>query len=195
MVDIALATGHYSVACRGDLHRALALFDAHHSGAAEEGAGGDRNGGGSVSATAWGLDLILAADTFIYVGGLGAVFRQARRCLRPRGLLAFSVEDLDKSPMRVARPPGDAAGTAHGHGHGHGSAPADGATDADGELVGAVPGWGAQLLSSARFAHAHAYIAALAEAHGFREAAGREGVLRNEGGVALPGRLYVLERT
>lgn len=38
------------------------------------------------------LDVVLAADVFIYVGDLDAVFRMAARALRPAGLLAFSVE-------------------------------------------------------------------------------------------------------
>lgn len=40
-------------------------------------------------------DLILAADVFIYVGGLAPVFAAARRVLRPGGLLAFTTEVMD----------------------------------------------------------------------------------------------------
>ncbi|MFO0804074.1 MAG: methyltransferase domain-containing protein [Gemmataceae bacterium] len=40
-------------------------------------------------------DLILAADVFIYVGGLAPVFAAARRVLRPDGLLAFTAEVMD----------------------------------------------------------------------------------------------------
>ena len=45
-----------------------------------------------LAGTALRLDLILAADVFIYVGGLAAVFRSARRILEPGGCLAFTVE-------------------------------------------------------------------------------------------------------
>ena len=45
-----------------------------------------------LAATAVRLDLILAADVFIYVGDLAAVFRSARRILEPGGCLAFTVE-------------------------------------------------------------------------------------------------------
>ncbi len=45
-----------------------------------------------LAATALRSDLILAADVFIYVGDLAAVFRSARRILEPGGCLAFSVE-------------------------------------------------------------------------------------------------------
>jgi predicted TPR repeat methyltransferase/Fe-S-cluster containining protein len=39
-----------------------------------------------------GLDVVLAADVFIYVGDLAVVFEAAAKALRPAGLLAFSVE-------------------------------------------------------------------------------------------------------
>ena len=45
-----------------------------------------------LAATALRPDLILAADVFIYVGDLAAVFRSARRILQPGGCLAFTVE-------------------------------------------------------------------------------------------------------
>ncbi len=39
-----------------------------------------------------GVDLILAADVFVYVGELTAVFQAATAALRPGGILVFSVE-------------------------------------------------------------------------------------------------------
>ncbi|MET0918965.1 MAG: tetratricopeptide repeat protein [Burkholderiales bacterium] len=45
-----------------------------------------------LAVTASRLDLILAADVFVYVGDLAAVFRSARRILEPGGCLAFTVE-------------------------------------------------------------------------------------------------------
>jgi predicted TPR repeat methyltransferase len=45
-----------------------------------------------LATTALRPDLILAADVFIYVGDLAAVFRSARRILEPGGCLAFTVE-------------------------------------------------------------------------------------------------------
>lgn len=38
------------------------------------------------------FDLIVAADVFIYIGKLDAIFRESSRLLRPNGLFAFSVE-------------------------------------------------------------------------------------------------------
>ena len=42
-----------------------------------------------------GWDLMIAADTFPYLGDLAAVFAGARRALRPGGLFAFSTEACD----------------------------------------------------------------------------------------------------
>jgi predicted TPR repeat methyltransferase len=44
------------------------------------------------------LDVITAADVFIYVGKLDAVIAAARRVLRPGGLLGFSAEALEETP-------------------------------------------------------------------------------------------------
>ena len=41
------------------------------------------------------VDLILAADVFIYVGRLDEVIESAARALRPAGLFAFTIESLD----------------------------------------------------------------------------------------------------
>lgn len=49
-------------------------------------------------------DLLLAADVFIYVGALGAVFRGAARVLQPGGLFCFSLEAADDAQDFVLRP-------------------------------------------------------------------------------------------
>lgn len=43
-------------------------------------------------------DAITAADVFIYIGKLDEVVEQARRLLRPKGLIAFSIEVLQPVP-------------------------------------------------------------------------------------------------
>lgn len=53
-------------------------------------------------------DLIVAADTFVYVGKLDAVVGEARRLLAAGGLFAFSVEALEALPD--AAPDTDATG-------------------------------------------------------------------------------------
>jgi hypothetical protein len=72
-------------------------------------------------------------------------------------------------------------------------APAAESWTEDDELVGAVPGWGGQLLTSARFAHSHAYIAALAAHCGFEIVSVRSLPLRLEGTVQLNGLFYLLK--
>jgi predicted TPR repeat methyltransferase len=41
------------------------------------------------------FDLVLAADVFIYVGGLDKIIHEVRRVLRPGGVFAFSAEQLE----------------------------------------------------------------------------------------------------
>jgi predicted TPR repeat methyltransferase len=44
---------------------------------------------------------VLAADVFIYIGDLAAVFAAVARVLAPRGLFAFSVEGLEEGTYRL----------------------------------------------------------------------------------------------
>ena len=223
MVNIAAATGYYHAVSRGDLLDALAVFATPDGGNNDSNqlpdatvslpdatvrVNGDDNDTRACPSSGCLLHLILAADTFIYVGALGAVFALARRCLAPSGLLVFSIEDLDASPMRmrmtaVERPPSTStlppSPTLPSPLHAADNnavinpLPAPEVEWVDGEPVGAVPGWGAQLLSSARFAHSHAYIQLHAKGHGYTIKACREVVLRTEETVPLQGRMYVLE--
>ena len=209
MVGITRRTGFYHALACCDLHDAMGVF-ARDGDAAGASRGDDQVAAGSLRASKAmpgvlsaappgsaahvkyeGLDLIIAADTFIYVGALGAALAGARRALRPSsGLLLFSTEDLDVSPMRLDPNPssdhpsldldpspegGGAASLLH-----------------DDDIPGAVPGWGAQLLSSARFAHSHAYVKRLAARHGYTLEASRQIVLRTEVTVPLGGRIYLL---
>jgi len=48
-------------------------------------------------------DLVISADTFIYVGKLDDVVREVKRLLRPGGFFAFSVEALEASLTVAAR--------------------------------------------------------------------------------------------
>jgi predicted TPR repeat methyltransferase len=161
---------------------------------------------GSIDNAKIGMDMVVAADTFIYVGALGEVFQLVRNALRSAedtlsgnhtemgggGLFVFTTEDLEQSPMRV-QPLGKPDHTSTQSG-GH-------ATDAAGktqlneaEIPGAVPGWGAQLLTSARFAHSDRYIRALCEKHGFCVLCHERIVLRTEETVPLPGNIYILQK-
>jgi predicted TPR repeat methyltransferase len=51
-------------------------------------------------------DLILAADVFIYVGGLDQVFKAIGAALKPGGLFAFSIEVEEQGDDFVLRPTG-----------------------------------------------------------------------------------------
>jgi predicted TPR repeat methyltransferase len=180
---------------------------------------------GSVDSTL--LDMIIVADTFIYVGALGSVFVQIKQSLKKHGLFLFSIEDLDSSPMKI-----DATSDER-------TVRSDARTNStfidnnnnstnnnnnnnniidntnnnisneenssnkvrnnrvismiDNEIDGAVPGWGGQLLKSARFAHSNSYIETLAEIHGFQILKMKIVVLRTEETIPLYGRLYVLQ--
>lgn len=73
MLDVARAKGLYTELVCDDLVAALKPMDA---------------------AT---CDLLLSADTLMYVGALEAFFEQAARVVRPGGLLAFSVESAERA--------------------------------------------------------------------------------------------------
>ena len=48
-----------------------------------------------------GYDLIVSADTFIYIGKLDGIFAAARRALTDRGLFVFSVEHLEDGDFKL----------------------------------------------------------------------------------------------
>ena len=124
------------------------------------------------------LDMIVVADTFIYLGPLVSFFEAGRRALKPNGLLIFSVEDVEKSTMRV---PGL-------------EIPREVATDAaaeERELDTAVPGWGGELLSSSRYAHYWGYVHALCRKYQFCVLAEQLVTLRTESTLEIIGRMFI----
>lgn len=52
-------------------------------------------------APAASIDLVVAADVFIYVGALEAAFREVARILRPSGLMAFSTEECSDTDFTL----------------------------------------------------------------------------------------------
>lgn len=129
------------------------------------------------------LDMVIAADTFVYLGALGEIFARTRDILRIGGLFAFSTEDLENSPMRmddISRNDG-----------------ADGeiaTNESEFEISGAVPGWGACLLRSARFGHSNRYIEALCHKYHFQVVRHEVRTLRTEETVPLQGNMFLLQR-
>lgn len=169
---------------------------------------------GSTDSTS--LDMIIVADTFIYVGTLGAVFVQIKQSLKKNGLFLFSIEDLDSSPMKIDATSDERTVDVNVSTNNklidinnadeniNNIVKFDGMNKTeqidskdlkitDYEIDGAVPGWGGQLLKSARFAHSNSYIQILAEIHGFQILEMKIVILRTEETIPLYGRLYVLQ--
>lgn len=122
------------------------------------------------------LDLVIAADTFIYVGGLGEMFHLINQTLRNDGYFAFSTEDLDDSRMKVA------------------TELDNGIISDEYDIPGAVPGWGVQLLRSARFGHSHQYISQLSDKFNFKIVQHEKSILRREEGDVISGNMYILQK-
>lgn len=118
-------------------------------------------------------DLILCADTFLYIGALGAAMHHMYQSLVPGGLLIFSTEDLNSSPMRSQ---GSSCEFSIEH-----------------EPTGDMSQY-LQLLSSARFAHSTEYITVLASMHGFEVLEVKDVIIRKEQAVPLPGKIYLLKK-
>lgn len=107
-------------------------------------------------------------------------FSLARRALKLGGLLLFSTEDLDASPMRRSDR----------------STPTSTQSESCTEVhVPNVMEVGVELLSSARYAHSQSYIEAVAVRHGFYVARVEELIIRTEASVPLPGKIFVLQLT
>lgn len=148
MVDKARATGAYTAVRVQDIHDALR----------EE--------------KAASLDLVLSADTFIYVGKLEDCFHLTTIALRPGGLFAFSIEDL-VLPSK------------------NGNDDAAAGNDDDAKYANVK---GFQLVASGRYAHTQAYITRLCETYNFACRLSEAIVVRKEQTLPIPGRLYVLEK-
>lgn len=164
MVDICHGLSLYSSLSCADVYDALHEFLSALSSVPE------------TSREEHRLDMVIAADTFVYVGALGRFFHLTQEILKTGGLFAFSTEDLDLSPMKVD------------------NASSEPALNNEWEPEGAVPGWGAKLLKSARFGHSNRYIDELAGRYHFRVVAHTGKTLRTEGTTPLQGSMFVLQK-
>ena len=140
------------------------------------------------------LDMIVCADTLIYLGPLGAFFGACSCALRSHGLFVFSIEDLEQSSMRLNGINGIPAVMTTTASISLQEGQLDGVNIDNEDIVGAVPGWGGALLSSSRYAHSAQYITALANLHGFHIKAQESVVLRTESTVDVKGLMYVLAK-
>jgi predicted TPR repeat methyltransferase len=147
--------------------------------------------------------LIVAADVFVYLGSLLPVLNAAGAILQPGGLLAFTTEDC------AAATPSSNNGTAATGGadrrlrfpctrlderNGVPVPSFCGAPDEEAEQRGRCARDGLVLQSSGRFAHSREHVLAAANEAGLRAVLEQEVSAREEGGRAVPGRLYVLAR-
>jgi predicted TPR repeat methyltransferase len=157
----------------------------------------------SSSSTPSGVNLVLSADTFIYVGYLGEVFSLVSQILCENGLFAFSTEDLDSSPMIVRET--ETEEERRRNRNKDNEEEDNSSSSAMSEILRfEVPSVsressnhfpkGVKLLKSARFAHSTEYITGLAEYYEFSVLAEQKILLRKEEGVPLTGNLYVLQR-
>jgi predicted TPR repeat methyltransferase len=126
------------------------------------------------------MNLIISADTFLYVGLLGEIFSLIHQCLSVSGIFLFSTEQLENSPMKLAR------GARGGQDQREGEELRK--FEPEGYAVGA------QMLSSGRFAHSHSYILALVEMCGFSIVHIEDIIVRTEVSIPLPGKIYVAQK-
>ncbi|WP_182870399.1 tetratricopeptide repeat protein [Rhodopirellula sp. JC639] len=118
------------------------------------------------------FDLMISADTLIYIGDLRSTFDAASRTLRPGGLLVFSLEKLSGEPCE----PSPAGAENH--------APAK----------HRLPDDGYQLGTSGRYQHTEACVRTWLEQSGFSTAVFREAEVRKEGHESVTGFLVAAHR-
>jgi len=126
------------------------------------------------------VDLIISADTFIYVGDLDRSFALCWRALKPGGLFTFSIENLDS----------------HLHQQKVVSNGMDSYVQLAESLEESSENLGFKLLHSGRYAQSHKYIEELSSKHGFviLSRCTIEVVIRKEQGDDIPGLIFVLEK-
>lgn len=133
------------------------------------------------------MNLIISADTFLYVGLLGEIFSLIHQCLSLSGIFLFSTEQLESSPMKFIR-----------DGTSNDNISTDKTQSEIEELKKYEPEveflTGAQMLTSGRFAHNHSYVLALAEMCGFSIVSIEDIIVRTEVSVPLPGKIYVAQK-
>ena len=279
IADIARNTGKYNYVLHSDLTTALKCLDYRTNLSPDMGSSTTTSAtmDSAKDKSVLGLDMVIAADTFIYVGALGEVFSLVRNALcdectpntsssatttattgsvcdntalnsssnttstttstlppssttlhstkesvcsacecsayKRGGLFMFTTEDLDLSPMRIhhtstiMKSVPDVSGPDN---NGTTVTGPDSCTnitnnntntsnvlnldETDLDITGAVPGWGGQLLTSARFAHSNKYIEMLAQKYSFDIVGRKSIILRTEETVPLPGNLFILQK-
>eukprot|EP00960_Hanusia_phi_P046628 757942-Hanusia_phi.AAC.2 len=130
------------------------------------------------------LDLITAADVFVYAGDLQPYFQSAAASLKKNGWFVLSLERLEKNES--ATEDANAAGSAaEAAGKGKGMTKYS-VSDED-----LKRGWKLQL--SGRFAHTRAYVVELAKQHHFQVLHHENIIPRKDNMVDVQGQLLVLQ--
>jgi predicted TPR repeat methyltransferase len=166
MVKLAMEKGGYTMTACADLKQVLRMCAACNPSSH--------------------LDMIVAADTFLYVGILGEVFHLANKSLKANGLFMFSTEDLELSPMKISHTTSTA----------NTEIPEE-TSDTISSAVEYEPPSNSnfvQLLSSARYAHSPTYIQELATRYAFEIISEMKITIRTENTVPLPGYIYILHK-
>jgi len=172
MVGIDLSPGMLAIARqqRGHLYDALLQGDGAETllSASElrHRSGGSPSTGGSV-------DLVLAADVFVYVGELERTMRACAHVLRVGGLLAFTVEELELPPPALDAVSGTPETTTTQQQRRR-------RTDAHGQHS---PRHELVLQASGRYAHSRAYVGRF-----FHSSVDSEGEGEGEGGAGSASR-------
>jgi len=150
------------------------------------------------------INLIIAADVFVYSGELEGVFESAAQSLKKGGWFAMTLERLFRNETVEAAAGDHAAGDADSKGKVVEIKREVDAEDASDEPIlqakefqisdaDLEKGWKLQL--SGRFAHTEKYVQDLAEKNGFKVLYHEHFIPRKDQGVDIPGQLLVLELT
>jgi predicted TPR repeat methyltransferase len=120
------------------------------------------------------MDSIIAADVFIYIGGLNKIFEAIYKVLRLKdSYLIFTVEELDQPLASVLNNLNFAF---------------NGSSDSD------LAEGGVMLLSSGRFGHSEKYILKLADQTGFIVLSARKEVIRMQSNIPVRSITFVLTK-
>eukprot|EP00953_Heterococcus_sp_UTEX-ZZ885_P010689 6237-Heterococcus_DN1.PRE.1 len=155
MVELSRQNGGYHTVLVRDVHDALR--DAVAAAAAAEAATAPHS---SDTTTAAALDLILSADTFIYVGQLDLCFELSARALRTGGLFAFSIELL--ADAHILNTTDTAATASTGSSVSVHSSSSSSVNNSSGSSSSAIETVGFKLVQTGRYAHTEQYIEQLA---------------------------------
>ena len=158
MIDLCLESGCYSHTIRCSLQKALDVLCKQFD---------------SQTGYKYGFDLIIAADTFIYVGALSSTFKCIHKILVPNGIFAFSIEEKSEKFCIVIGREGEECAQEH---------------------LNALDRGGCELQNTSRYGHNSEYIVELARIIGFEIVLETNVTLRVEFDVKVRGCNFLLRK-